>query len=110
MRSVPESDWKVFKRVHAVAVNRFCTRVLEEVRQLVSSPRDDPHEQYLQLFNLINQRNEEMAGAFDDYRRSTAFFQIAKMQGLGVITDEEFNQLSEETRSSLIGLRRIAER
>jgi hypothetical protein len=109
MQSIPESDWKVFKRVHKAAVDRFCSRILEEVRELVSTPRNDPHERYLQLFKLINQRNEEIADAFDDYRRSTALFQIAKMQQLGVVTDEEFRQFSEETRNSLIGLRWIEE-
>ena len=27
-----ESDWKVFRRLHSVALERYCRRVLEEVR------------------------------------------------------------------------------
>jgi hypothetical protein len=109
MNSIPEHDWKVFKRIHEAAVKRFCSRVLDEVRQLVSNPDTDPHEQYLKLYKLIEQRDEQIANAFNDYRRSTAFWQIVKMQNLGVLTDQEFAQFGEQTRNSLTDLRRIAE-
>jgi hypothetical protein len=42
-----------------------------------------------------------MASAFDDFRRSTAVFQIAIIRKLGVITDEELERFSESTRASL---------
>ena len=42
-----------------------------------------------------------MADAFDDYRRSTAFWQIATMIRLGVVTDEEFAQFSGKVREPL---------
>jgi hypothetical protein len=29
---IKESDWKVFRRLHSVALERYCRRVLEEVR------------------------------------------------------------------------------
>jgi hypothetical protein len=109
MTSISEADWKVFKRVHAAGVQRFCSRVLKEVAQLVNSPAADSHQHYLKLYKLIDERNNQMADVFDDYRRSTAFWQIAKMIASGVLTDEEFAQFSEPTRNSLNRLRQIAE-
>jgi len=46
-------------------------------------------------------RDKEVASAFDDFRRSTAIFQIAIIRKLGVITDEELGRFSESTRASL---------
>ena len=50
-----------------------------------------------------------MADAFNDYRRSTAFWQIAKMLNLGMLTPEDLAQFSEQTRQLLDNLRRINE-
>jgi hypothetical protein len=36
---IHESDWRVFRRLHSIALERFCTRVLEEVRR---PPRVEP--------------------------------------------------------------------
>ena len=30
---IHESDWRVFRRLHSIAVERFSKRVLEEVRE-----------------------------------------------------------------------------
>jgi len=39
-----------------------------------------------------------LAGAFDDLRRSTATLRLAEMIALGVVSDEELGQFSEQTR------------
>jgi len=50
----------------------------------------------------MHKRDKEIASAFDDFRRSTAIFQIAIVRKLGVITDEEFGRFSEPTRALLL--------
>ena len=67
------------------------------------------HEQYLKLYKLIEKRDKQMADAFNDYRRSTAFWQIAKMLNLGMLTPEDLAEFSEETRQLLNNFRRINE-
>ena len=70
---------------------------------------ENSHEQYLKLYKLIEKRDKQMADAFNDYRRSTAFWQIAKMLNLGMLTPEDLAEFSEETRQLLNNFRRINE-
>jgi hypothetical protein len=56
---------------------------------------------YLAAYKLMHKRDKEIADAFNDFRRSTAIFQIAIIRKLGVITDEELERFSESTRASL---------
>jgi hypothetical protein len=59
---------------------------------------------YLAVYKLIERRDKEMADIFDDYRRSTAFWQIAKMHYRQLITDQEFQQFSPETRNAVAAI------
>jgi hypothetical protein len=83
LRAISEPDWKVFRRLHPIALNRFCETTLREIKSLVEKAESDPHEQYLKLYKLIHERDEQLARAFNDFRRSTALMQIAIMHKMG---------------------------
>ena len=51
---------------------------------------------------LFHVRNREVAGAFDDLRRSTALNRLVDMRRLGVVTDEDLLAFSEETRAAVL--------
>jgi hypothetical protein len=99
MREIKESDWKVFRKLHPVAVERYCERVLAESESLHRDTSRSAHERYLALYQLFRERDKELARLFDDFRRSTALWQIAAIKGRGLLTGEEFAQFSEETRN-----------
>ena len=109
MSDLPEADWKVFRKIHAAALQRFFASVLDEAQQLTSIPGRRPHVQYLKLYKLIEKRDRELADAFNDYRRSTALGQMAKIQCLGVVAEEELLAFSERTRERLENIRQINE-
>jgi hypothetical protein len=71
----------------------------------LSDDSRDAHEKYLAAYKLMQKRDKEIANAFDDFRRSTAFVQIAIIRKLGVITDDEFGRFSESLRALLQHLR-----
>ena len=98
---IPEADWRVFRSLHPIWVDRFCKRVNGELLRALSDDSRDAYEQYLAAYKLMHKRDKEMASAFNDFRRSTAIFQIAIIRKLGVITDEELGRFSEATRASL---------
>jgi hypothetical protein len=101
-RSIPESDWKVFRQLHEIALERFCQRVLAEVEQLATDKRkQSSHERYLAVFKLIKRRDKELAAAFDDLRRSTALRQLVCIQSHELLTDEEMGRFSPETREAV---------
>jgi hypothetical protein len=63
-----------------------------------------PHDRYVRLFRLLNERDEAIAAAFNDLRRSTAVQRLASMIALGAVTDAELDQFSAATRESATGL------
>jgi hypothetical protein len=72
MEHLPEHDWKHLRVVHRAALERYCARVLANCASLIAEPGRSAHERCLALFHLVRDRNDELAGTFDDMRRSTA--------------------------------------
>ena len=99
----PEADWRLFRSVHRAALDRYCTRVLEECAATIREA-DTSHERYLRLFHLIKERDKSLAVAFDDLRRSTGIQRLAAMIALELVTDEELDRFSTPTRDSAIAL------
>ena len=111
-----ERDWKHLRTVHKIALERFCTQVLDDAAAIIQDRGLSAHERYLQLFQLLHERNAAMATAFDDMRRSTGLQRLIAMVRLNVLTREElagFNPDVQETAremSQLPSPRRTATR
>ena len=107
IREIKESDWKVFRRLHAIALDRFCQRVLEEVRLAATDAKDGYHQCYLKVYKLIETRDKTIVRTFDDPRRSMAVIQLANMIEEGLITDDELKEFSVETREAVEVIERM---
>ena len=59
---IHESDWRVFRRFHSTALERFCKRVLEEVRETAAC-ETDYHDCYRKVYELILNHDKRMATA-----------------------------------------------
>lgn len=101
---IPESDWRRFKEVHAKLLERYCSRVLEEVATVSRGAEGTAHDRYRRVYKLIQEHDEQIAHAFDDFRRSTAVMQLAIMRRLKLLTDEELMMFSEQTRTRVEGI------
>ena len=101
---LPESDWRSFKEIHARLLERYCTRVLEEVAVLSRSTEGSAHDRYMKIYKLIEERDEQMDKAFSDWRRSTADLQLGLMRRMRLLTDEELALFSEQTRVRVEGI------
>jgi hypothetical protein len=95
---LPESDWKVFRELRLVALERFCKRVLEEVPRLSLDTERSHHQRYLELFRWLGERNDELAKAFDDPRRSQMLWQLAAICAYGLLTPDEIARFTPHTR------------
>jgi hypothetical protein len=100
-RGIHESDWKLFRRLQPLALDRFCQRVLADVTRLAADSDTSNHERYLAVFRLLQRRDKELADAFNDPRRSTALIQLARIRFQELLTEEEFTCFSPETRASV---------
>jgi hypothetical protein len=88
-RDIPESDWKAFRKLREVALERFCERILNEIGSIASNGATSYHGRYLEIFKLIDQRDDELAHAFNGPRRSNAVLQLVAIYSHGLLTQDE---------------------
>ena len=95
--NLPERDWNNLRVLHRVALERYCTRVLDESRTILEDETRSAHERHLRLHGLLDKRNQALAAAFDDMRRSMAIPRLAALVNLALVTDEELREFSAPT-------------
>jgi hypothetical protein len=100
-RDIKESDWKVLRRLHPLALERFCERVLAEIERVSDDKALGSHRRYLDIFEIVMGRSREIGRIFDDLKRSNALRMLAQMRANGLLTDEEYFSLSAETRDAV---------
>jgi hypothetical protein len=96
-----ESDWKTFRELRQVALERFCKRVLEQVPRFPPDSERTYHERYLELFRWLGERNDELAQAFNDPRRSQMLWQLAAIHAYGLLEPDEFARFTPRTREGI---------
>ena len=97
MRDVDESDWKWFRQVRGVALQRFCDEVLSETQSIMADTTRSSHERFIAVFNLIQERNGELADGFDNPSRSMMIVQLVFFRAHKLLTDDEFFLFRRET-------------
>ena len=105
---IPESDWKTFRELRHVALERLCKRVLDQVPRVVLASAGTYHERYLELFRWLGERNDELARAFDDPRRSQVLWQLAAIYVHGLLMPDELARFTPQTRERIRLLAREA--
>jgi hypothetical protein len=106
-RDFPEADWKAFRDLRTVALERFCDGTLAEVNRISSDLTKTAHDRYVEIYRLIERRDRELARAFDAPRRSQAMSQLALISSLGLLTPEELSRFTPATRDSIITVAEI---
>jgi hypothetical protein len=104
MGHIKESDWTLFRRLRAVALQRFCERALAEMARVNADVRKTHHDRYGEIRRVLEERDRELAAAFNADRRSTAIQQLALIRSHDLLTDDEFSQFSDETRERIEGM------
>jgi len=97
-----ESEWKRFRELHVVWLNRFCEKVLREISQIAGDTEITPHERYRQIYKIIEQQDRSIAYAINDLRRSTALMQLVAIHSRGLVTDEELSGFTQKTRDIVL--------
>lgn len=100
--TISESDWRVFKEVRVVALDRLYHRILSECRTVCDDDALTAHNRYLKLYELIHNRDKDIQRAFDDFRRTTALTCLTSMWQLGLVTQTELDRFSLDTRHQVL--------
>lgn len=101
MLEVKESDWKTFRRLQNLALERFCSRVLDEVIEVASETDKSSHKRYLTISRQLRAHDRAMADAFNDPARSRARIQVLLIDGLRLWTDDEIAEFSPELHKAI---------
>jgi hypothetical protein len=102
-RDIKESDWKKFRQLRLIALDRFCQRVLSEINVISSDLSKTNHERYGKVFGIIEKRDKELADMFDAESRSRAFMHLILIQSRDLLTQEEMSVFSPELQEYIRG-------
>ena len=100
-QNIPESDWKLFRQLHPIALGCYCQQVLDEIAQSVADTEETPHERYLKIYQVVQQRDRTISEAFNDLQRSTAIMQLLTIYSHGLITEDEIGRFTQDTRDMI---------
>ena len=99
MNMFPESDWKKLRALKPKALDRYCNRVLDRIQNRINAPQQNAHQKYLDIYRGIHDDNELLAVLFDDWRRSNASLMFLGWVNHGLVTEDEFDAFSDETKA-----------
>jgi len=83
---------------------RACRRVLEEPAAISADSGRTAHQRYLDVLQLVRERDRDIAAAFDDPRRSRALSQLLTMHRRGWLEPEALDEFSSATREAITPL------
>lgn len=98
---IAEADWKRLRKLKEVALDRLCAAILRECQDIAADDGRTTHERYLALYRHINDRDDDVADAFNGLSRSTAVRRLSAMCALDLVTNEELDEFTPETQRSV---------
>ena len=98
---IAEKDWKKLRSLKDTAINIACERILQKINILIESRGAESHKYYLKLWRVMEEEDKEISLMFDDLKRSTAIFKIAMWKKNGILSGEDFEELTEKTQQRI---------
>ena len=98
---IKESDWKVFKELRPLALQRYCEKVMGDVNEIIRDSDKDAYDRYSKMYKIVRDGDKKLADMFDGFSRSRAFTQLLMYYEQGLLNEEEIDQLSDETRERI---------
>jgi hypothetical protein len=102
---IPESDWRTFRELQALALERFCQRVLDDIARISADSTRTSHERYLEIYRLTQERDMDLAHAFEAPRRSQMILQLVVIHSMGLLEPEELLRFTGATQETILSLK-----
>ncbi len=99
--NISEPDWKIFRDLRAVALERFCERTLTAMTECANDSGKSYYERYQAVYQMMEEHESLFATAFDDAKRSRAIMQLAEMSSAGLLKPSEMAKFSQDTRDAV---------
>jgi len=102
-----ESEWKKFKKLKDICLERFCERVLTNANSILDAKDKKSLDRYYDLYQLIQDEDKNLEKAFNGLSRSRAFMQLLLMYRMELVEESELDEFEDETKNEI---RRIESR
>ncbi len=97
-RKVPEADWREFRKLREVALEKLSGQILDDVVRVCTDHSGSAHDRYLEVWRILRNRDRDMAGAFDSLSRSRMIQHLAAMIALGLLEVGDLEHMSHDTQ------------
>lgn len=96
-----EPDWKRYKPLRKLAIDRFCHGVLKDAAAITASIEGSAHEQYRELYQLMKKRDKDIVELFDPHTRSRATMQLIGLFQMRLVTEDELTVFSDDLQEQV---------
>lgn len=102
--SLPEPEWRKIRDMKPAVLDRVCKGILDALRAKIATSATEQihHEQYLNVYRWLDDKDNEIANGFNDLKRSNAYHLLAYWVGNRWLLLQEFNKLSEDTKAKVL--------
>jgi hypothetical protein len=99
INEIKESDWKYLKKLKPILLERACANINKEAQLILENKENrDQYQVYLELYDHFQKKDDMIADCFDDYRRSTAKRKILRLVDYGIMSEDELQGFSDDTK------------
>jgi len=100
--SISEKDWKYLRSIEAELLSGLCRKINQGAADILRSKAGSEHDKYLKLYKHIEASDRIIADCFNDWSRSNLWFKLPLLRMHNLLTDEQINHLSDESRELLV--------
>jgi hypothetical protein len=98
----PESDWKLLRSIQDKALVKACEQVFLAVETITEKRTSREHEAYLELWDLIKEKDREIANTFNNISRNTAIHSLVNIFAYGYLSKEDLGKFTVETQEKVL--------
>ncbi len=99
--SFPEADWRALHALEDSLFERLDARLLHDVQAALQAPGSSAS-RVASIEALLRERNRLGSGIAPLFKRSKALILVVTLRRAALLTDEEFDSLSEGTREAVL--------
>ena len=99
--SFPEADWRLLHPLEGSVFERLDARLLHDVQAALQAP-GSAASRVASIDTLLRERNRLGSAIAPLFRRSQALILVVTLRRAALLTDEEFDSLSQGTREAVL--------
>jgi hypothetical protein len=101
MSSVPEKDWKLFRKIQNELIAKACELIFVKVEDIAKNREGIEHKSYLELYDLIQVEDAKIAEMFNNPTRNNILLKLVSLKSYGIFSEEQFQMFSQETQDRI---------